>query len=150
MGPFGRNLFSGRPCLFCFSNNLSHHRNLFSSSNKNHTETKLNEPFSLLFVNPTQRLTSNMPASGVKVADECIDSYEAMKQKRLHTFLGLSPSCPNEPRLPLRVLRRALRNVRGRSSQQTHLHRLLPGRSQRQEEDALRLFQGRPQKQTHR
>merc|ERR1712142_292242 len=86
MGPFGRNLFSGRPCLFCFSNNLSHHRNLFSSSNKNHTETKLNEPFSLLFVNPTQRLTSNMPASGVKVTDECIDSYEAMKQKRKYKY----------------------------------------------------------------
>jgi len=27
-----------------------------------------------------------MPASGVKVADECIDSYEAMKQKRKYKY----------------------------------------------------------------
>jgi len=68
----------------------------------------------------------------------------------LRTFLGLPPTGPGATRLSLRLLRHPLRDVGRRPPQQTHLHRLLPRRSQRQEEDALRLLQGRPQKQAHR
>merc|ERR1712142_351350 len=56
------------------------------SSRKKRKKNPTNQLSFRRLPSPTKTTVSNMPASGVQVADECVDSYESMKQKRKYKY----------------------------------------------------------------